>query len=276
MTYNPNAPRFILIAVKRIYPMLPTLIGEPWPQIAPQVDRYLQALEQNAEDYRASTQLFGLLAGHESARQRLNVELTMQQIIADNVDAPLATMQLHADEPLLAAMLSVVSWDVDVAPAPSAEEATKALRSITLKEGGVDGGRSIKFKNLEIDITKMMTMGGGFMLAGQNMLDKLTPFMLAGGVLVMVGTLLSEMTVKIEQQETTVFWGMIQATGTMRGAGLREQTIFEVTNAERAKYGLDALTEQQVRASLVKLKQLNSIALSGDTYRIIEKFKVKG
>jgi hypothetical protein len=73
-----------------------------------------------------------------------------------------------------------------------------------------------------------------------------------------------------------VFWGMIQATGTMRGAGLMEQTILTTTNTERTKRGLPELTPEQVKHSLFKLEQLGSIArMEGDTYRLVEQFKVK-
>jgi hypothetical protein len=272
---NPNAPQFILSAVTRIYDDLPTLVGTDWATIQPQVDAHLAALRAKPDAVRESATLFGLLARYEPARLRLDQELTLQKIIATNISPVLADMQFSANDAVLAAVMTGLSWEVDPATVPTTDEQDYASRAITLKDGGVAGGKSIKFQNLDLDLGKMMTVGGGFLLGAETMLDKLTPLAVAGGILVMIGTLLGEMTVKIEQQEATVFWGMIQATGTMRGAGMHAANICEVTNTERAKYGLDALSEAQVRTSLTKLVQMQSIAQTGDAYRIIETFKVK-
>jgi hypothetical protein len=269
-----NTPPFVLVAVRRIYDRLPALVGENWPQIVGQVDSHLQALETHPDNYLASTQLFGLLAQYEPARQRLSEELIVQEIFGDHIKSGLADKHLSGDDSLLVAILSVLSWQVDSATVPSAAEmdSMRVMRGIILKAGGVDGAKSVKFQNFDIDLAKLAGVSAGFMLAGQEP----KPFVIAAGILIAISTLLSEMTLQIEQQEATVFWGMIQAIGTMTGAGLHEPTITAVTNTERAKRGLDALTEQQVRASLVKLEQLKSIQKSGNTYRIVESFKVTG
>jgi hypothetical protein len=162
-------------------------------------------------------------------------------------------------------------WEVDAATIPEAEQ----MRGIALKPGGADGGHSVKFRNLNLDLPQMMTISAGLSLTTHEIIDKKTPFILAAGVLAIVGPLLTEMKVEIAQQEATVFWGMIQTTGTMAGAGLHEPTIREATNAERAKYRLEPLTEAQVRASLAKLVALKSVAQAGDAYRIVETFTVK-
>lgn len=277
MSLNSQAPQFILVAVQRLYDTLPALVGADWPTIQPQVDAHIATLQKQPGDILASTQLFGLLARYEAARQRLSQELIVQQAVAANINQPLEQMQAAADETLLAAIMSGFTWDVDheTIPSPGDEASTRA---ITLKDGGVNGGHSIKFRNLDLNLGQMMSVGAGFLLAGQDMLDQPTPFMLAGGVLVMVGTLLGEMTVKIEQQEATVFWGCIVATNDRPDA--REastETIFATTNAERHKRGLTDLTDEQFKHSLYQLEQLGSIArVDGDTYRIVERFTVKG
>jgi hypothetical protein len=275
MSLDPNAPQFILTAVQRIYDALPALIGEDWSTIQPQVDAHIITLQNQPDAYLASTQIFGLLARYEAARQRLSQELIVQQVVVANLNQSLEQMQYTADESVLAAVMSGISWEVDPETIPAdGEEAS--TRSITMEEGGVDGGRSIKFRNLDLDMGKMMLNVGNLGLLVHGAIDKPIPFVMAASALVIVGTLLTETTEEIEQQEATVFWGMIQAIGTMHGAGLYETTIREATNDERAKYGMGALTEGQIHTSLVKLVSLKSVAQTGDVYRIVEKFKAKG
>lgn len=275
---NPNAPQFILTAVLRIYDDLPVLVGVDWATIQPQVDAHIAALKAQPDAFLESTQLFGLLAGYEPARQRLSDELTIQAIVAANVISPLTKMQFALDDAVMAAMMSGLVWDVDATTIPTTDDSEKETRAITMKDGGAAGAKSIKFKNLDLDLGKMLTIGAGFLLAGQDMLDKVTPFAVAGGILVMVGTLLGEMTIKIEQQEATVFWGFLVATNEHpKDRQATTGAIFTTTNVERHKRGLLELTGEQFKHSLYKLEQLGSIVrVDGDTYCIVERFTVKG
>jgi len=211
-------------------------------------------------------------------RQRLSDELTIQAVVAANVTSSIMEMQFVLDDSGMAAMMSGLTWEVDADTIPRKEESEEGTRAITLKDGGAAGAKSVKFKNLDIDLGKTLTIGAGFLLASQDMLDKLTPFAVAGGILVMVGTLLGEMTVKIEQQEATVFWGFIVATNDRpKDRQVTTEAIFSTTNAERRKRGLPELSDEQLKHSLYKLEQLGSIArVDSDIYRIIEHFKVKG
>lgn len=274
---KPNAPRFIRSAVTRIHDELPDLVGADWATIQPQVDAHLTALQVQPDDYRESAGLVGLLARYEAARLRLDQELTVQEIVAANITPAMADMQYATDEAVMAALMAGLAWEVDPATVPSPEERDRTARGITLKDGGAAGGRSIKFRNLDLDLGQMLTVGAGFLLAGHDMLDKPTPFMVAGGILVMVGTLLNEMTVRIEQQEATVFWGFIVATNSHpQDRQASADAVFATTNTERTRRGLPALTDEQFRHSLYKLQQLGSIErLESDHFRMVEKFKVK-
>jgi hypothetical protein len=266
-----NSPIFVLTAVKRIYDVLPELIGADWETVKPQVDTYIRALEAKNDDFLSYTLLFGLLAQYEAARQRLTEELIVQSTIAGNLDNP------ELDEKMLAIIMGGLTWDVDSETVPSAEESQRTTRSMTLKDGGADGAKLLKFKNLDLDLGKMLTIGAGFFMTANEMLDKQTPFIIAGGILLMVGTLLSQMTVKIEQQEATVFWGLIVTTNkTTNDRKASTEQIFRMTNVERQKRGLPDLSDEQFKHSLYKLEQLGSIVrVDEDSYRIIESFRVK-
>ncbi|MBK8024766.1 MAG: hypothetical protein IPK19_25940 [Chloroflexi bacterium] len=91
MSVDPNAPHFVLAAVKRIYPELPDLVGqENWAAIQPQIDTHITALESQPNNDLASTQLFGLLAQYEPARQRMIEEIQVQKVISANIAESLA------------------------------------------------------------------------------------------------------------------------------------------------------------------------------------------
>lgn len=278
MTPIPSAPEIVLRSVRRIYDRLPALVGADWSTIQPEIDKLIRELETQPDADRTSIQLRALLWPYKAAHQALTDainETIVQATITQNIAQPLAEMDLSADDDLLAALYAGMSWEVDPETVPDIDDDLRT-RAITMKDGGASGGRSVKFRNLDIDLSKMMTMSAGFFMTGDSILDKPKPFVIAAGVLMIVGTLLSEMTVKIEQQEATVFWGFITATNdTPKNRQATAKTIFSTTNAERHKRSLPELSDEQFRHSLYKLEQLGSIEKTGDTYRIIERFRIK-
>jgi hypothetical protein len=282
MSVNSNAPHFVSAAVQRIYPLLPDLIGADWQNIQPQVDAYLTALRTQPDAYSEAAQLIALLTKHEPARQRLAQELTVQRIITENIVQPVqllaAPLNLKAEqvERLMAAAYAGLRWEVDPETVPPPEDTAK--RTITLEAGGAAGARSVKFRNIDFDLHHLLTVCAGFLLMGMDMLESPTPLVIVGSILVIAGELCDEMTVEIDQQDATVFWGFIVATNEqLKERRASADVIFSVTNAQRGKYGMPALTDDQFRHSLYKLEQLGSIArVDGDMYKIIESFRVKG
>lgn len=88
MSTNPKAPYFVLTAAMRLYPRLPQLVGADWPNVQPQIDAYIAALQANPEAYLESTQLLGLLARYEAARQAFTAEMKVQETVTHNLTAP--------------------------------------------------------------------------------------------------------------------------------------------------------------------------------------------
>lgn len=277
MTDIMNTSPFFWTAVRRIDGLLPALIGQDWPTVGEQVDKLIKTLAADPSDDHASTQLLGLLAQYEPARQRLNAELITQEIVSAHLRDHLKAMGLSANGTSLYVIFTALKWSVDLTTLPSGEELKykTTTRAITLKRGGINGAKSVKFQNLEVDLNELIGVSGAVMLIGHSMVDQPSMLAIAGGFLALIATLRAQMEIVIDPQDATVFWGMIQAIGPMKGAGLRLSTIVETTNAERAKYSLEALTDLQVRASLIKLEQLGSIAKSGETYRLIEQFTLE-
>ncbi len=277
MSTNPNAPHFVLAAVKRLYAVLPDLVGETaWNEIQDQVDAYIAALETKPNEYLVSTQLVGLLAQYESARQRLAAEIKVQEVISRNIAAQMQVIaQALGFDPtttdgLSAAAYAHLEWEVDPATIPAPGE--DANRSITMTEGGVGGAKSVKFKNMRLDLGDFSKIAAGFVTTGFDILDKPHPLLIAAGVLLTIHALHDTMKIDLSEQEASVFWGMIHS-GKLKPT---KTEIMNATNAEREKYGLEPLKEAQVRHSLVKLAQIKSIEQTGDsTYRIIENYTIK-
>lgn len=275
MTSNYNAPHFTLAAVKRIYADLPELVGVDWTTIQPQVDQYIAQLEAQPNAYLPATQLAGLLAKYEPARQRLTDEMTIQRVISQNTADRMRNIagNLGFDpdtiDGLTAAAYARLDWEADPETVPEPEDTR--VRHITIAEGGIDGGQSVKFRNMRLDLGDFTKIAAGFVTTGFDVIDKPHPLLIAAGVLLTAAALHDTMTIELSEQEASVFWGMIQA-----GArDLTEATILTTTNTEREKYGLDALNDAQVRHSLTKLEQIKSIQQVDDHYRIIERYTIK-
>jgi len=276
---NPNAPYFILVAVKRIYADLPILVTQDtWGRIQPQVDAYIATLEAQPNAYLVSTQLLGLLARYEPARQRLTEEITVQEVISQNIASQMqrigASLGVDSNsiDGLTAAAYAHLNWKVDPETIPAPDDSTN--RGITISESGTKM-KTVKFKNMSLDLSDFAKIAAGFFTTATNIVDKPQPLVMVAGILLTICALHDAMKIDLSEQEASVFWGMIQATGDMRGAGLHEATILATTNTNREQYGLALLNEKQVHHSLTKLAQIKSIEKTGDNYYIIEHYKIK-
>lgn len=266
--------KLLTLAVKRIWNELPSLFGtEAWNTLQGEIEALVEVLESQPDDTQTYDDLLNLFWDSESANRRLHDELDDLEQVATCLSEGAASLESAAIDQLVELFSATMRWDVQ----PKSPRKSKS-RVMSIGDGGAAGAKSIKLKNLDLDLGKMMAVGGGFFLAGQEALEKLTPFAVAGGILAMVGALLSEMTVKIEQQEATVFWGFIVATNDRpKDRQATADLTLSTTNAERRKRGLPELTDEQFKHSFYKLEQLGSVErVEGDIYRIVERFKVKG
>lgn len=276
MDINPNAPHFVLAAVKRLYPDLPNLIGpDSWNDIQPQVDTYVAVLEAGPNEYLVSTQLVGLLAQYEPARQRLTTEINVQEVISQNIAEQMQNIAIAlgfdpaTTDGLSAAAYSHLTWEVDPETIPAPGETIKSR--ISMVEGGVGGAKSVKFRNMRLYLGDFAKIAAGFVTTGSDILDKPHPLLIAAGVLLTVCALHDVMKVEVSEQEASVFWGMTKV-GKLK---MTEDAILTATNIEREKYGLEPLKETQVRHSLAKLVQIKSIEQTGDRYWIVEDYKIE-
>ena len=272
---NPNAPHFILAAIKRIYPELPALIDGNWEQVGPQVDDDIRQLEEQPNAYMPATQLVQTLSSFGPAIERLNAELKVQVVVYQNIAEPLNEIAstLDVDEGaidgLYAAMSSRLQWDVDRSTIPEVDDHNQ--RTITFTQDGFEGAKSVKFRNMRLDMSDFTKLAAGFMTTGADLMDKPHPLLIAAGILLTINVLQDTIKIKLSEQDASVFWGMIQLDDKKT---LAEADILESTNVARDQYGLELLTDLNIRNSLRKLANINSIEKVDDGYRVIEKYKI--
>jgi hypothetical protein len=281
---NANSPQNVVTAVQRVYSELPELIGlDRWvgldAAIRSRIERLRRSMNPN-EQLLLSIELMEQFAPYPRALERLNSELAIQVAVQSSVivelDRLAAILGIDSEktEAFLAASHMTLNWTVDPENMPGIEDIKQ--RKITLAPGGMDGGKSMKFSNMHLDLGEMGEIAAGSMLAGYQMIDKPHPLIIAAGILLTIRALRKAMTVEISEQHASVFWGMTKIRRLDNTC--LESEILQHTNSEREKYGLKSLTEQDLRYSLSKLEQLHSIESVQDepkTWRITETYVIK-
>lgn len=277
------SPYNILAALNRIEEELPTLVGaEGWSTIGEDLTMTLGQLRsssESAEQEELADKLIDLLSGYGQARARLNAEIDVQAAVKDELAGDLMAIadQLvgiskDGSQTFVEAAYYPLSWSFD----PEDLSKPDPERRITIKPGGLKGGRSIKFSNVHLDLGEMSEMGAGALLLGYDAITKSHPLVIVAGVLLTIRALTKAMTVELGEQEASVFWGFVQTRNTENTAS--DRAIFEKTNAERQRYGLDALTEAQFKNAMIILEQLKCIEKAdgkSDSWRIIEQYKIR-
>ena len=274
---NDFYPYQILSAIKRIEAELINIVGEE-DSVIRDVSVLKVKLEQATnrdEQLKLASQLIAHVATNEKIKDILNAELTLQRELWNQLASEIPeTISLQASKQTVALTTYALKWQLDSEQLPEIDEISE--RNISIKHGGLGTGKSIKLKNLSLDIGEMSEIAAGIMLAGFNIIDKPHPFVIAAGILFAIRALTKAMTVQLSEGEISVFWGMIQARDAENMTQF--ENIVQQTNAERDKSGLDSLTERQVLNALARLEQLKSVEkvaeLSG-TWRIVERFKVR-
>ncbi len=280
MAPSTNAPHYVLAVVKRIYSDLPFLLSpQVWKEIQASVDDRISKLEAQPNSALASTQLLGLLWPYEPVRLGITNEIMIQKVISANITERMKaiTASLGVDQSLSdnlsAAAYATMKWEVDPQTIPLPGESVD--RTMTFTRGRVDAATSMKFSNMRLTFWDFAKISSGFVMTASSIVDQPYPIVIAAGVLLTLSSIQDAVTTELSAQEASVFWGMIQATGSMTGAGLSITSILAKTNEEREHYGLGVLDEKQVRGSLSKLSRIKSIRQTRETYQIIEQFVVE-
>ena len=278
-------PDNIQAALESLESELPSLTGkEAWETIKDEfraLKHRLQESDDPEERDRLASELVDLLVPYKHARDQLREETRLRHIRAVLQDT------IETDLPAFVATMSVDNKIVE----PSADIAMKSmvvdldqeeagLRLITIKEGGIEPGKSIKIRNFHLDLLSMTELIAG---ASSVLITVADPVI--AGVLLIIGSLTKvprAITSQLSEQETSVFWGLVLARD--RDNSAEESLIAECANDERVKHGRLPLTNEGVRDALQKLEKLKSVELvkgkedieeKENTWRIVEKYEIR-
>ncbi len=272
-------PDSIIQSVRAERARIAKLLGDAWPEFKAQLDNLIEQAEKTKGDNHELWVDELLELGLKSPASDVFRSILNQTQPAGVEPTIITSSTLEPDLVALAAEMrlpaSIAKPSADVAARMMLAEHTTRL--IDMPPDGLGGGKSIKLRNLHLDVNQLSGLTLGAIAAAQNVVDKPHPLVIAAGVLLTIRSLIDAMTVKISERDATVFWGLIQARG--RDDTARESDIREEANKARAEIGLDPLSENEVRnalRTLATLKSVEAVAKKRDTWRVIEKYKVKG
>jgi len=273
-------PENILAALDSLESELPALTGkEAWGAIKDDFHTLKQRLQKSCnfeKRDRLTSELIDLLVPYNDARDRLNEETRVQHIRAVlretmETDLPAFAATMGVDNTIVEPSAAIVLESMVVDP----EELE--VRLIKIKEGGIEGGKSIKIQNLHLDLRVMTELVASSTITGTTVITQPDPHIVVAGVLLIINSLTETVTIQLSEEETSVFWGLVLARD--RDNSAEECLIAEYTNDERIKHGRQPLTNEGVRDALRRLEKLKSVEpVEGeqdtDIWRIVEKYEI--
>jgi hypothetical protein len=265
-TPSVKSPVLVLIAISRIYPALQKrLTGAEWQEIHAELDSAIASLtdsSRSAEHPVAVLTVVRLLSKSEAGREMLAGRLAAQ-------DAVLSLSGSSDETSAFYRVLAAV--DVD---APVAEDSSEE-RGITLKPGGVGGGRSIKLKNIHLDFVELLTIGSSSVASLAAVLAAPNPLVIASCVLTVVQSLVTSATKTIGEDEASLFWSFIQTAGQREDKTVTEAEVRAAADKERREFGLTPFKKAEFVKALKALESLSSIVPAGPArWRLIESYHV--
>jgi hypothetical protein len=264
MTTNPT---ITYETVRAMEPELPALVGAAdWPAVAAELDALHAAWADAAAPAATAADVARLrlaaryrvvLAPYAAARQRLfraEGGLSLYDDVLGGVAALLAGL-----------------GDADGA-ARAAELRQAGERRILFLKAVGEPAKSVKLDNLEFDFGALSLAAAGILGAVATLADPTTSGLALGAaVLLILHELYQMMEREVSVDDASVYWGLVQAGGASKQAGL--PATLAATNAARAAAHLEGLTEQELRRALLALERMKSIEqVEGvvDVWRVIE------
>jgi hypothetical protein len=264
MSENIYSPENILKALNIVENELIMLVGKDWPEIATKYSELKQALTDDRGKLLASVEVIELFSPFEAARERINVAILRQDELGDIMLAIAdITRRMNLDP------------KISMAFAEAAQPSSN-MRHVVISN--IDEAKSFKLGNIQFDLGEMHIFGTAIMaIIAEKFVGKdVSPFIIAVGILSIAQKLIEKMTVEFDEREATVFYGFSQIVEDDKAAS--ESAIRKATNIEREKIGLAPLDKIQLRNTLHQLEKLKTVELvedKGDTWCIIERFRVK-
>jgi hypothetical protein len=265
MTTNPT---ITYETVRALGPELPALVGPAdWPAVAAELDALHAAWADAAAP--AATAAADVARLRLAARYR--VVLAPYAAARERLFRAEGGLSLYDD--VLGGVAALLAGLGDADGAARAAELRQAgeRRILFLKAVG-EPAKSVKLDNLEFDFGALSLAAAGILGAVATLADPTTSGLALGAaVLLILHELYQMMEREVSVDDASVYWGLVQAGGASKQAGL--PATLAATNAARAAAHLEGLTEQELRRALLALERMKSIEqVEGvvDVWRVIE------
>ncbi|MGW6504154.1 hypothetical protein [Nonomuraea angiospora] len=260
-TDSARSPALLRIAVGRIHPTLADRLGaDEWREIRAELDSAIETLGdagRSADHAAAGVTVIRLLSRSSAGREALGGRLAAQD----------AVLGLGAVPHVLAAL------DLDAAP----ESAPGSERGITLRPGGVGGGKSFKLTNFRLDFLELVKLGSSSAVSLEAVLGNPSPVMIAASVLTVVQSLVASTTTPVGEEEASLFWAFVQVAGERDDRTASEDELREASGKQRREFGLEPFTPAGFVKALRSLEALRSVAPAGEgRWKLIESYRVSG
>lgn len=280
-TSDSMTPAALLAALGHIRPDLPALLGDPaWqregPALLARIDA-LAACDDPAQARRLAVEIVKAVAAHPLARQRLNRELLL---LADLRRVVTPELRGLADE--LASSQAQTASALSAALALLTIEHTRPengegiTRTLYTDSGGVGGGEIVRLRHLQFDAGELAELLAGAVMTGVDVAGTPHPLVILAGLLLVARSLQKIVSVDVNEELTTVYWGLFHACGRPdRCASVAEITV--TSNSTRERYGRLALGEVyvgRVLADLARLHLAEPCDSAGDTWRFLERIEL--
>jgi len=266
----------VFLAISRLREDLPKIIGHQSGSNVNEIDALIDKMESSInkeEKWRLALQFIEMVSPFPKARQRMFSELYIRPGIQEMIFLKVIGIarSIGADRKIVSSSVDKSFGMLEV----EIHHSLASTRILSIKPGGLGGGKSVKLKNLHLDISEMSKIAAGFLIAGYEIIDNPHPLLIVAGCLLIVQSLTELMVIEITELEASVFWGLIQAIDEHNCANL--SAITSCTNNYRNKIGLEDLTSQQTKYALSKLQSTKVIEVNDEKagiWQVMEKIKI--
>lgn len=271
----------ILSSAKGLYPkMQAELSKQVWDELKSQLDMSTAVLA-NANDQELQMQAFKvleLMASDNTTKElfgrRQNIQKALLLDLYKVLGEILGKESLENVEKHLALVLGSASFELDES-ASNLDFAQSAERLMTLKEGGVNGGKDIKLSNLTLNFGDLTKLGTSMIGLIQGIDSDKGILAIAAGVLGLVGALYSGMVKAVTEDEASVFWALITVAGQRDNKIATTDELNTAVSSEREKYGLKQLDKITVTGVLHRLCDRNAVKqVDEGSWQLIESYIV--
>lgn len=265
----------ILIAINHIQEDVPLLIGSDWHKLSKDyfgIKERLTSVNDLVSQKTLVYQLLKLLEPYDGVIQSIKEEIASvdetRKMLMTNMES--FGRKWHLDEEEMNFYISLV-----LPLLPSGIKVNEISRHLYISPHGINNVKSVKLSNIDMGVFVIGSMVSTLATAAIGAIEKYNPLIIALGILTTILNVAQASTVKIDEQEGSVLWGLILAKNST--LGVDSDRVFRFTNLSRENIGLEKLEKKDIIESLNKLRLLKvvkKVRNGTEKWELIESFEI--